>query len=253
MKRFFFTVFIALCVIGLSAETIRYMYVRQTNGIVNKVAVDKIESINFGIETTNEDLVLNGHEYVDLGLLSGTLWATCNVGAESPEDYGDYFSWGETTPKSSYSSDNYKWSGDDSDYYNDWGMTKYNRTDGLSTLEASDDAATANWGGSWRMPTKEESYELIQKCTWIWTTLNGVDGYEVKGPNGNSIFLPAAGHCSPELYAAGTMGFYWSSTIGINLPNTAYQIRFSYTEYALKADYSFRECGLPVRPVCVLK
>lgn len=127
----------------------------------------------------------NGHEYVDLGLPSGTMWATCNVGATKPEDYGDYFAWGEINTKKTYDIYNYK-------YYDEGsGFTKYiHRTD---TLDTADDAATANWGTGWRMPSYGEIGELEEKCEWTWTVMNGINGYSIKGLNGNAIFLPAAG------------------------------------------------------------
>ena len=137
----------------------------------------------------------NGHEYVDLGL--SVKWATCNVGATSPEDFGHYFAWGETSPKDEYTEDNCSTCGKQ-----------------MSDIagNAQYDAATANWGGDWRMPTKAEQEELLNNCTWTWTTQNGVNGYNVKGPNGNSIFLPAAGSRKSSLYGAGSGGGYWGST-----------------------------------------
>jgi hypothetical protein len=144
-------------------------------------------------------------EYVDLGL--SVKWATFNVGATSPEDYGDYFAWGETEPKETYSWATYKW-GTSSN------LTKYNTTDGKTTLDPEDDAAKVLWGGYWRMPSKEEVDELTQQCTWIWTTHNNVNGYKVTGPNGNSIFLPAAGYKGAgPTYPAGEDGLYWTSTL----------------------------------------
>ena len=133
---------------------------------------------------------------VDLGL--SVKWATCNVGATTPEEYGDYFAWGETTTKETYTEAN---------------CATYNVSMNDISGNAQYDAATANWGGSWRMPTKNELNELINNCTWTWTTQNGVNGYNVEGPNGNSIFLPAAGdRLGPSLYCAGSYGIYWSST-----------------------------------------
>jgi len=145
-------------------------------------------------------------EYVDLGL--SVKWATFNVGASKPEEYGDYFAWGETQPKEEYTWENYKWC--DGTNTN---MTKYNDTDGLITLLPEDDAATVNWGDKWRMPSKEEVDELTQHCNWIWTTHNNVNGYKVTGPNGNSIFLPAAGYKGAgPTYPAGEDGLYWTNT-----------------------------------------
>lgn len=152
---------------------------------------------------------------VDLGLPSGTLWADRNIGADSPEGYGDYFAWGETTPKSVYNWGTYKYCKGSYDT-----LTKYNKKSGYGTvdnktvLEPADDAATANWGAAWRMPTHEEQEELIEKCTWTWTTSNGVNGYKVVGPNGNSIFLPAAGYCcDSSVYDTGSDALYWSASL----------------------------------------
>lgn len=148
---------------------------------VSKVAVGSIPHYNKN--------VFNGHDYVDLGLPSGLLWATCNVGASSPEEYGNYYAWGETKPKSAYTWDTYKYgtSSNDSD------ITKYNPTDEKTVLEPEDDAAHANMGGEWRMPTYAELSHLTANTTSTWETLNGVNGRRFTGPNGNSIFIPAAG------------------------------------------------------------
>ncbi len=153
---------------------------------------------------------------VDLGL--SVLWASCNLGASKPEEYGDYFAWGETEPKKYYYSANYKWFKGD-------GYTKYCRNkydscsggslDGKTVLDAEDDAARVNLGRSWRMPTDIEWAELQEKCRWVWTTRNGVTGCEVTGPNGNSIFLPAAGFWIDSVFcAAGSQAIYWSSSLG---------------------------------------
>ncbi|MDY6036234.1 MAG: hypothetical protein SPI67_01995 [Paludibacteraceae bacterium] len=189
----------------------------------------------------------SGHEWVDLGL--SVKWATCNVGATKPEEYGNYYAWGETTTKSSYAGENYKWSNDGCDTF-----TKYNTDDSYGTidnktvLDLADDAARANRGGAWRMPTYEEWQELINNCTWTWTTLNGINGVEVKGSNGNAIFLPAAGFRNyVALYCAGSTGYYWSSSL-TSLPYYAYTMKFKSS--STKIDYNYRNLGLPVRPVC---
>ena len=143
---------------------------------------------------------INGHEWVDLGL--SVKWATCNVGASSPSGYGNYYAWGETRAKSSYTEETYTYyeNGEYVDIGSNISGTKY-------------DAARANWGGTWRMPTIEEFEELRNKCTWTWTTQGGHNGYRVTGPNGKSIFLPAAGHMKDaSLYVAGSIGNYWSAT-----------------------------------------
>ncbi len=196
------------------------------------------------------------YEYVDLGLTSGTLWATFNVGATAPEEYGNYFAWGETQPKSIYdwsASGNYKWGVYDSAASPDYGMTKYNSTDGKTVLDPEDDAATANWGGAWRMPTQAEQQELIDECTWSWTTLNGVYGYRVisKKDTSKSIFLPAAGFCRNSGLGsnAGTIGYYWTSSLNENCPYYAYEFYIYSSNYNLGNVYD-RYFGQSVRPVC---
>ncbi len=149
---------------------------------------------------------INGHEWVDLGLPSGLKWATCNVGANKPEDYGNYYAWGETKTKSSYTRDNY--------------VTYIKKSSDIGG-DVRYDAARANWGSTWRLPTQAEYEELHNKSTWKLTTMNGVKGYMVTGPNGNSIFLPSAGHYDvtssyyggDSLIYAGKVGAYWTSTL----------------------------------------
>lgn len=170
----------------------------------------------------NEEMFTTEEEdgdWVDLGLPSGQLWATRNVGASSPEDYGDYFAWGENSPKSMYNWDTYiyGYETDESPWYH---LTKYNTVsdygpiDNLTTLQPGDDAATANWGNGARMPTRQEWEELEDYCSSVWTTQNGVNGRRFTGPNGNSLFLPAAGYrWYDEPYDAGDDGNYWSSSL----------------------------------------
>ena len=182
-----------------------------------------------------------GHDYVDLGLPSGLLWATCNVGADTPEGYGDYFAWGETTPKSVYNWDNYQ-------YYDGSNLTKYTGSDGLTSLLPEDDAATANWGEGWRMPTREEWQELYNNTTVTWTQRNGVNGRLYTASNGNSLFLPAAGYRSgTSLYNAGTFGFYWSSSLHTDYPGSAWNLRFNSDGCDVGSYY--RISGFTVRPV----
>ena len=173
------------------------------------------------------------HEYVNLGLPSGLLWATCNVGANAPEEYGDYFSWGETQPKDSYLSDSYTYS------------------DNPTVLPSDHDAATANWGNCWRMPTKEEYEELYNNTTVTWTQQNGVNGRLFTAANGNSLFLPAAGYrWDGELDDAGDWGLYWSSspyTDDPNYPGNAWD--FCFNSAYCSMSFSSRYLGFPVRPV----
>ena len=211
-----------------------------------------LETKNSNIVEKDEKNVTSekDHKYVDLGLPSGLKWATCNVGATKPEEYGDYFAWGETEPKEEYSWFKYKY-GDfnqltkycDDSYYGKGFM------DNKTVLEPEDDAATVNWGGNWRMPTYKEMGELIEKCTWDWITQNGVRGYKVVGPNGNSIFLPAAGYMREgTLINAGSRGYYWSSSLDAGSPDGAYYVIFGSDDVGW--GYCGRYFGFIVRPVC---
>lgn len=186
------------------------------------------------------------HEYVDLGLPSGTLWATCNVGADTPEGYGDYFAWGETRPKKHYNMDTYiLFDGDDYTKY------KYSGNDGLSALQQDDDAAKTNWGNDWRMPTREEWDELLKNTTNKWTMQNGVTGLYFTARNGNSLFLPAAGdRRSGELNSAGYYGYYWSSSFYTDDLDRAWGFGFDFN-YSGYNDMSgsYRDRGHSVRAV----
>ena len=192
------------------------------------------------------------HEYVDLGL--SVKWATCNVGATKPEEYGDYFAWGETQPKSNYNWSSYKWCRGSYDTQTKYCTDSYYGTvDNKTTLDLSDDAARANWGGSWRMPTDAELTELREQCTWTWTTQNGVYGYKVtskkSGYTNKSIFLPAAGYrYDSSLSNAGSGGYYWSSSLDTDTPYGAWYVCF-YSGSVLRLNY-YRVYGFSVRPVC---
>lgn len=189
------------------------------------------------------------HDYVDLGL--SVKWATCNVGADSPEDYGDYFAWGETKPKSDYYWDTYKWCrGDDNNLTKYCTDSDYGTVDNKTQLDLSDDATHVNWGSSWRMPTDDEFIELIENCSWTWTTQNGVKGYKVTSKtNGNSIFLPAAGYRDfSGLNSAGSYGYYWSSSLYSDSPILAGCVGFFSSYVGWHQDS--RDHGLSVRPVC---
>ena len=184
----------------------------------------------------------NGHNYVDLGLPSGLKWATCNVGANSPEEYGNYYAWGETTTKAEYAGDNCTTFGLSKSELQSQGYIDNN-----GNLIAQHDAATANWGGDWRMPTYDELEELITNCTWTWITRNGVEGYKVTSKtNGNYIFLPAAGYrLWSSLGNAGSNGYYWSSAP--NDDGLAYGLFFGSSNHRM--GNSNRRIGLSVRPV----
>ena len=176
------------------------------------------------------------------------------MGATKPEEYGDYFAWGETQPKSTYNWSTYKYCNGLSISLTKYCTNSYYGTvDNKTQLELSDDAACANWGGSWRMPTKAEQDELRNNCTWIWTTQNGVYGYKVtskkSGYTNKSIFLPAPGYRNDSLLNnAGSDGIYWSSSLYTDYPSNAYYLDFnsSYVGwYSLNRYY-----GFSVRPVC---
>ena len=194
-----------------------------------------------------------GHSCVDLGLPSGILWATCNLGASSPEEYGDYYAWGETAPKSEYNWITYKWSYDGNDkkmkkYCTEGG---YGIVDNITVLELTDDAAYINWGDGWRIPTREEWEELANYCTWKSIDKNGVAGKEGIGPSGEAIFFPAAGHKYGDS-CYGTDGYYWSSSLLKVRPNAATLFFLKYQG----SDESFRSgdrsYGHTIRAVCRL-
>ena len=185
---------------------------------------------------------VNGHGYVDLGL--SVKWATCNVGASTPTEYGGYYAWGETRTKSDYSWSTYFDTNDGGSTFFKYALNK------KTTLDFSDDAAHANWGGSWRMPTRAEQDELREKCSWTWTTLNGVKGYKVSSKrNSNSIFLPAAGaRNGSSLYFAGSDGYCWSSSLDTSYSDLAYYLGFDSGNVDWHCDY--RCSGKSVRAVC---
>ncbi|MBR5238501.1 MAG: fimbrillin family protein [Paludibacteraceae bacterium] len=205
-------------------------------------------------EEDDETVSENGHEYVDLGLPSGIKWATCNVGATAPEEYGDYFAWAETEVKEYYDWSMYKYCVDDYDnltkYCTDSEYGKDGFVDDKTVFGIEDDVAAVNWGGAWRMPTKVEQDELRNNCDWTWTTQNGVNGCKVTGPNGNSIFIPAAGYMEDdELYDVNETGSYWSSSLYTNSPECAYSVYFE-SRRPKGWSYDERYYGYSVRPVC---
>ena len=196
------------------------------------------------------------HDLVDLGLPSGTLWATCNLGASSPEGYGCYYAWGETTGscdgKTSFKDQTYQ-------YYNGSSFFKYNSTDNLINLEKSDDAAYAKWGGEWRMPTWSEMNELknTKYTTWEWTSVNGINGLRVtsivKGFEGNSIFLPAGGeHVASKVNQLGEYGYYWSSNLDTDTENSSSACYLYFKSSGWGSGYTSRSAGRSIRPVVSL-
>ena len=200
----------------------------------------------------------NGHDYVDLGLPSGTLWATCNMGASKSEGYGSYYAWGETKPQSNnaYSWNSYKYANGDynklTKYCNDSKYGNNGFADKLTELQSGDDPVVTNWGGGWRTPSKAQWDELLSNTTNQWTTRNGVNGrLFTSKKNGQTLFLPAAGiHMDGELKYSGSYGFYWSRSLGTRYPSSAWYLHFSSGDYHV-LDYSDgdRSCGFCVRPV----
>ena len=173
------------------------------------------------------------------------------MGASAPEQFGNYYAWGEIAPKAEYSWKTLRFCGDAGgnsfSKYNT--KERYGATDNLLQLEPADDAAHTILRGNWRMPTREEWKELREKCQWEWTEVNGVKGYTVTGPSGKSIFLPCAGLMSnSSVVRAGTQGSYWSSSLYADYPYSAYDIYFNSSNIYIDED-SYRSYGLSVRAV----
>lgn len=243
--------------------------ISQNSTISERIGKIIVKGLNSNIEKTIAIIQLktNGHEYVDLGLPSGMLWATCNVGASKPEDFGDYFAWGATEPQREYSEANTPYQTYNAADYIKSKYTKYlgsttsdykdssaKDSDALKTvLDPDDDAAHVNWGGSWRMPTRAELEELIDNnnCTWTWTKQNGVEGYKITSlKNRKSLFLPAPGFRSDSMLCLeGSDGCYWSSSLFMSsYPYNAYNLGFNWANVVCGS--TFRKEGLSVRPVC---
>ena len=237
MKKFFTLAICAMAVLFASCEK-------------NEPSLDK-DNPSSGSETMEDSIsnTTNDHEYVDLGL--SVKWATCNVGANKPEECGDYFAWGETEPKEYYDWSTYKWRNDSNTTLTKYNISSdYGTVDNKTTLDLSDDAARANWGGSWRMPTSAEQDELRNNCTWTWTTQSGVNGYKVTSDkNGKSIFLPAAGfRRDSSLSNTGSNGCYWSSSLLPGLTLHAWGVDFC-SDLVGRRNLD-RGSGYSVRPVC---
>jgi len=229
----------------LGIKPLQYVFDHVVKGDMNEDGVIDVTDLNDIVNTIlgiKPLQYLEDHEYVDLGLPSGTLWATTNVGATKPEDYGLYFAWGETKgyakgESHTFNWSNYKWCNGSASK-----MTKYSTStsywdsslgtspDNKTVLDADDDAATANWGSGWQMPSLAQIKELYNSSytTTEWTTMNGVNGRKITSKsNGNSIFLPAAGYRSAKNYIINSGGFYWSREIYLYFCCDAYYLRFS--------------------------
>ena len=223
-------------VMSVRKETPFRVYVEAV--IDNNLVYGESETLTAGNEAVIVSIVLNSDDvsgiYIDLGLPSGTLWAQCNLGAKRPEQYGTYYSWGETATKDLFSWDTYSIG---------------NELDSLAYLDASHDAAVANWGGNWRMPSREDFEELNASCTREWTTRNNVKGYLLTGSNGNSIFLPAAGgRGENNIYEGGSCGFYWLNSAYAD--DTEFAWGFILDEESFYETSYYRMYGQTIRPVC---
>ena len=244
-KIYLFLTALMLCVAASAQTTIK----GDVNGDGAVDIADVTEVVNIILNPdSDDDTPTTDSRAIDLGL--SVKWASCNVGATAPEEYGGYYAWGEIEEKSDYSWETYKYcNGSYTSITKYCRSSSYGTVDNKTTLEASDDVATVKWGGSWRMPTTEEEQELIYSCTWTWTTLNGVNGYRVTGPNGNSIFLPAAGYRGWQgVYDQGSIGYYWSSLLYNSDSYTACHLHF-VSSRCYWNSYN-RSYGLAVRPVC---
>ena len=241
--------------INVAKDVFKTATINKIDGNTESVYLSTVDSILF----VDSDTVLNGYEAVDLGLPSGLLWATCNVGADTPEQYGTYFSWGEVSPKDTYSWSTYKWG-----TAKNVEQTKYNSLDSKKDLDTEDDAASVNWGGSWRMPYPDEFIELRENCTTSNDTINGVIGIRMTSNlNGKSIFIPFGGYIdSSGPYLVGDYGMLWtkskyfaSKSEGVTLGYAFDFFARAYNEAAGRTEGVYYEwtdrCyGENIRPVC---
>ena len=255
MKTRLLSLFAALLLLGAGAMA-QSVVLNYKNGEILDVDVSLLESVTFE-EADN-------YEWVDLELPSGTQWATMNVGASSPEDYGDYFAWGETEAKASFYFDNYKWMNEGQSSWDQ--INKYTFEDGqtggcwysngsfvgdgMKELTRSDDAATRNWSSKWKMPTREQFEDLINPAytTSEIKTRYGVKGLWVTSKNGKSIFLPAAGYrLITDSYSVGDEGSYWSCSLSPNYSDYASFLSFNSNGKIISNNN--RVVGRSIRPV----
>lgn len=232
----------ALLLMVTAVQTVRAQKVvlHKTNGQTIEYNVSELDSITFE----------QGHDWVDLGLPSGTLWSTCNIGANSPEEYGDYFAWGETTAKADYSWSTYRFCDESAGVLTKYcTQSDYGSVDGKTELDPEDDAATANWGSEWQMPNKAQWEELLNKdhITRTWTTRNSVNGYLFTSKsNGNSLFIPAAGgRVGVSSSNVGSDAYCWSRSLHTDM---SFCTCYYCDSYMLSLE---RYLGLTVRPVRV--
>ncbi len=223
---------------ALSAQDVWEMKVKKTDGTTTTIPISGIENVTFVKETTTDPISpATPGQAIDLGL--SVKWASYNIGASKPEEYGDYYAWGETEVKSDYSESTYQ-------YYKNGSYIHI----GDNICGTQYDVAHVKWGGKWRMPSKAELDELREKCSTEWTSLNGVNGYKVIGPNGNSIFLPATGFRHGVNFGDGTegiYGYYWLGTLDTG--NSAFIIGFYDGANGFPNLVVLRYMGFPIRPV----
>ena len=232
MKKYILTAAFAVVQMSAIAQTVNIHF---KNGQKIEYPSSNVDYIDFSEKAA--DPALTAGEAVDLGL--SVYWASCNLGAEKPEEYGDYYAWGETKPK-------YRFNPEDYTYYN-VSTTLYNEI-GNDISGTEYDAATVNLGSDWRMPTESEMRELIDRCSWEWMQLSGINGYKVIGPNGNSIFLPQTGHKYYDLGGWNERSYYHTSTQERN--DAAYHLDFSNSFLGITGYMTAHKFyGISIRPV----
>ncbi|MCD8290459.1 MAG: hypothetical protein LUC91_03040 [Prevotella sp.] len=235
IRNFFFFIIFVIVVAIIVVFAMKHLKSTGTTSVgdsIESVVAPVIDDPEEQALVDNASGSVNNHDYVDLGL--SVKWATCNVGAETPSQYGDYYAWGKSETSTKYTK-----------------ATCYTFGRSINDIagDAERDAAQVNWGGSWRMPTKEECEELISKCKGEWTTIGSHDGYMVTGKNGKKIFLPAAGsRTNSDYYATSEMGYYWSSTPDTEDTRRAFALTFDTKDF-LKS-WPLRYCGQTIRAVC---
>ena len=250
LRRFMAVILLTMGTVSASAQY--YMNIQKNDGTKTQYVVNDIDSIWFTSST------IAGHEYVDLGL--SVKWATCNVGAQKPEQYGNLYSWGETETKQVFEARTYKW------YYNIFYISKYctnsnyGTVDNKTTLDPADDVAYVKWGGGWRMPTKAELEELVNNCTLVWTKMNNINGCLItskkEGYTDRSIFIPAAGFKVQDFSEVGTCGIIWSSTLFVYKSANGREVTPHYANILnldpdeIGVSSGDRHAGFSIRPVC---
>jgi len=231
MKKVILSIISAVFAANLSAQTVNVHF---KNGQTINFPSSNVDYVDFSAKAP--DPTVTTGQAVDLGL--SVYWASCNLGAEKPEEYGDYYAWGETKPKNRYNKEDYAFYNESTTLYNEIG----NEISGTAY-----DAATVNLGSDWRMPTKSEMQELIDRCSWVWTQISGINGYKVIGPNGNSIFLPMSGYKCYQLYYLDDSQYYTSTQ---DRNDAAYCLRFSNSFHVINGSTtSKKHYGLSIRPV----